>query len=425
MNAPARGPSGPASLLAHPTFGRVSLGLAVAQAITDGVQRAKSTWRDHLAYSITITERDPLYADVHTWLTTLFPDDRQRSLLVTTRKAIRSDEPTSDHDSRERARDPLRLMYNEARTRRVTIGGHRVAVEMRRPAADTTTDLRRESEPDRIVFTCATVAAQNAVVSHLRSLHDGRSADRQPVLRMITDWGSWRTRNDLPPRSLDSVVLPPDQLDRVLSDVRGFLAAEDRYNQLGIPWHRGYLFHGPPGTGKTSLVKALATHFGMDLWYVSLSDLKTENSLMNLLSEVAPRSMLLLEDIDTIRISRDRDTEQGSISMSSLLNALDGVATPHGLITVMTTNHMDALDPALTRAGRMDLIEEIAAPTLREVDQLAAHFYGADWSPTTVRRPATPVSMAAVSEVFKRHLNDPRGARRAIDELMTQGVLTR
>lgn len=420
------------SLLTHPAFGKIALGVALFETATRVVKDTRNRWEANLAYTVTVTERDPLYTDVHLWLTSVMPAERQRNLVAATR-AMRGvsggsdyDEvPTSGSRDPEADQDPLRLMYNDTRRRRMTIDGHRVSVRLNRADEGGGTNVRRDT-PDKIEFTCATRPAQDAVIGHLRSLHEGRKTERQPVLRMVTDWGSWRTRNDLPPRSLNSVSLPPDQLARIVADLGGFLAAEEHYNRLAIPWHRGYMFHGPPGTGKTSLVKALATHFGMDLWYVPLSDLKTENSLMGLLAEVAPRSLLLLEDIDTIQITHDRDTDQGAISMSSLLNALDGVATPHGLITVMTTNHFDGLDPALTRAGRMDMVEEIAAPTWEQVQALGRHFYGPTWAlPVGAYGVGPlPVSMAGVAEAFKRHLHDPVAAAAEVTALVNhEGAL--
>lgn len=400
------------SLITHPSLGKVAVAAALVQAGQKALSQARSHWRDHLAYTLTITDRDPLYDDTHLWLTGLLPNERQRSLLVTSRSV--GDETVSfDDDGREDA-GPLRLMYNDERTRRVVIDGHRVVVNLRRP--DVGVEDRRRAV-DKIEFTCATRAAQDAVIMHLRRLHEGRTQrKRPPVLRMVGNWGDWQKRSDIPPRTLDSVILPQGQLQRIVADLSTFLGAEDQYNRLAIPWHRGYMFHGPPGTGKTSLVKALATHFGLDLWYVPLSDLKTENSLMALLSNVSPRSMLLLEDIDTVKITHERDVDQGGISMSSLLNALDGVATPHGLIAVMTTNHFDTLDDALVRSGRMDCVEEIEAPTWSEVEALGRHFYGAAW-PRGIRKDWSGplgLSMADVAEIFKRHLDDPKAAAAAV-----------
>jgi chaperone BCS1 len=222
---------------------------------------------------------------------------------------------------------------------------------------------------------------------------------------------------------MESVAMPAEQKNRIVEDLRTFLAAEDHYNRLAIPWHRGYMFHGPPGTGKTSLVKGLACEFNLDLWYISLSDLNAESSLLALLAEVGPRSLLLLEDIDTARITHDRDgADQGKISMSSLLNTLDGVATPHGLITVMTTNRFDILDPALTRVGRMDLVEELGCPLRSTIDSMYKHFYGQNlvWPAGHRRKDVIfkGTSTAQISEVFKRNMTDAKGGTKALMELL-------
>ncbi len=402
-------------LLRNPALGRAAAALAVYEGLTQVVSRGQQLWRERLAYTVTVTERDPIYADVHDWLLSIMPTDRHRSLVVRSSRDRTDDSatPASDGPTDPAVSVPLKVMFNDQRPRRVLIDGHSMTVTLEKPSIDASSVRDREMAPEKIMFTGRTHAAQQAVVAHLRRIHAARREDRKPVLRMVTQWGSWRARSDLPPRSLASVAMPADQRVRIVADLREFLDAEDRYNRLAIPWHRGYMFHGPPGTGKTSLVRALASEFNLDLWYVSLSDLTAEASLMGLLSEVGPRSMLLLEDIDTIQISHARNTQQGKISMSSLLNALDGVATPHGLISVMTTNHFERLDPALTRAGRMDVVEELGFATQQTVSDLFEHFYG-----TRLRLRVTgrtlPVSTAEVSEVFKRHLDDPAAARCAL-----------
>lgn len=396
----------------------------MAVAGVDGAQKAWQTaaawYRDRMAYTVTIDESDPIYGDVHGWLLELMPTERQRALVVSSRDA-RNTNPDPDGQDRP---EPLRLLFNDRRRRWVTIDGHRVTVEVR-----TAEDVPRESKriPDKCIqFSTHTKAAQDAVLGHVRRIHETK-AQRQPVLRIVNQWGGWSRRADLPLRTLDSIVLPPSQKQAITDDLRDFLAAEDEYNRLALPWHRGYLFHGQPGTGKTSLVKGLAHEFKLDLWYVPLGDLTAEASLINLLAEVSPRSLLLLEDVDTVHLTHERDEHgdtsagQKTINLSSLLNALDGVATPHGLITVMTTNHYDRLDKALTRAGRMDRIEELAMPTWREVDAMYARFYGPHcFSLLNAGFPSLdqpcPLTQADVSEIFKRHLGAPGQAAMALGD---------
>jgi chaperone BCS1 len=91
--------------------------------------------------------------------------------------------------------------------------------------------------------------------------------------------------------------------------------------------------------------------------------------------QVKERSIVLLEDIDTIVAGRKMQGDVG-VSFSGLLNALDGVASRPGIITVLTTNHFEKLDPALIRTGRIDYRQHFAAATAEQVRRYVRHFYG-------------------------------------------------
>jgi mitochondrial chaperone BCS1 len=108
------------------------------------------------------------------------------------------------------------------------------------------------------------------------------------------------------PRLLDSVVLQPGEREHLIEDVKGFRASKQRYARLGIPYHRGYLLYGPPGTGKTSLVSALAAHFGLSIYVVNLTDF-TDRTLMNAVNLVPASSVLLFEDIDCTKGGKTRN----------------------------------------------------------------------------------------------------------------------
>jgi chaperone BCS1 len=175
------------------------------------------------------------------------------------------------------------------------------------------------------------------------------------------------------PRVLDSVVLEPGEKEHLLQDVAQFRNSKQRYERLGVPYHRGYLLYGPPGTGKTSLVSALAARFGLSIYIVNLADF-TDRSLMNAVNQVPANSVLLFEDIDCMRGSQSRAgvdsvggqnplvtlnkkqdvSAQHGITLSGLLNVLDGFHAPTGVLFVMTTNHVEKLDQALLRPGRID-----------------------------------------------------------------------
>lgn len=392
---------------------------------------ARNYWRENYAWTVSVSEADQLYADVHAWLLSIMPTEKQRTLLVSSRKnGSRRMYAEDDMETPGNGKvDSLKIRFDDSSERTVDIRGHKVKVWLDTPDPGTSPGFGMR-EPKKIKFQAATHAGQQAVVAELDRIHTEKAGVRKPTLKMVSSWGDWTTRSDLPARTLESVALPPEQKSKIIDDLERFIEAEERYNSLAIPWHRGYMFHGPPGTGKTSLVKALANHFELDLWYVGLADLRTESGLMQLISNVGSRSILLLEDIDTIKITHDESTqESGAITIGSLLNALDGVATPHGLITMMTTNNFDQLDPRLIRAGRMDFVEELGYPTYETLRQMFETFYPGytAWSGRNdVYYPPNEqlvgVSPAQFSEIFKNNLDDPWSARDQANELIASRV---
>ena len=182
-------------------------------------------------------------------------------------------------------------------------------------------------------------------------------------------------------RPLSSVVLAPGVKDLVVGDVHSFLSSADWYHDRGIPYRRGYLLHGPPGTGKSSLVQALAAEIGYAICVLNLSERGlTDDRLCHLLANMPERSLALLEDVDAAFSNRAQTDEEGyhraNVTFSGLLNALDGVASCEERLVVMTTNHVERLDAALVRPGRVDVRVEIGYATQEVVEEMWERFYG-------------------------------------------------
>ena len=180
-------------------------------------------------------------------------------------------------------------------------------------------------------------------------------------------------------KSLDSVVLDNGVKERIVSDVKNFLQIRDWYHDRGIPCRRGYLLHGPPGTGKTSFIRALAGELNYDLATLNVAERgMTDDRLLVLLSVLPKRTMVVLEDADTTLAKQHTDVDgyQGSrVSYSGLLNALDGLVTSERLL-FMTTNHPERLDGAMIRPGRIDVTEYLGGVTRWQAGRLWDLFYG-------------------------------------------------
>lgn len=376
--------SNPAALVTSLLAGRMSeraRRLLTAYVLgTAGWRLAKQARHKYLtqtSFAVSITGADDIYPDVQEWLLDLIPEHKRRSLAARTQRSawryatLRSSDDVPGQPIEGAPSAPLFLAYDGSVDQVVTIGGQRVSVSVSSPErpgknADPEEYMAWMRGEERIRFTARNLEGREAVVAFLGRIAEARhSTERIPNFHLASPWGDWYRRNDLPLRDPATVKLPGDQMQRLIDDVEEFRLAEPAYNRLGIPYHRGYLLHGPPGTGKTSIARAIATHFGMDVYYLPLSDLTKDSKLLQLMSGPVPGSMLLLEDIDVLHATRDREADADSgdekdrVSLSGLLNALDGIASPHGLLTVMTTNHLDRLDPALIRSGRVDVSEHI------------------------------------------------------------------
>jgi chaperone BCS1 len=282
--------------------------------------------------------------------------------------------------------------------------------------------------------------------------------------------GAWDRVSSRPSRPMDTVSLDPEQKRKVVKDINEYLHPYSPrwYATRGIPYRRGYLFHGPPGTGKTSLSFALAGIFGLDIFCISLLEpTLMESELNRLFNNLPRRCIVLLEDIDTAGLVRDEksdkkgdgdgngdnkadlsqdfnmtdlakairtvnrkdkqndDVTQG-VSLSGLLNAIDGVATHEGRVLVMTTNHPEKLDDALIRPGRVDMQVEFTLATRDQIRDIFIRMYSSEHD-KPVKKPSrvnfTVLSLS--SDASKQSLNNaaklPNGLPNGSAKLVSNG----
>jgi hypothetical protein len=186
----------------------------------------------------------------------------------------------------------------------------------------------------------------------------------------------WLRAGEVPNRPISTVIGPA--MTKAHLDLGEFIQQREWYRKKGLVYKRGYLLWGPPGTGKTSLCKALASEFGLDICVLNLASL-TDGSAVSVMSELGQigsqrPKILLIEDIDSY--VDGRTVKKKDLRFSTLLNIFDGVSSQDGTILIITTNHYQNLDPALIRPGRIDLQLEVGLPTPAEIKAYLELFYG-------------------------------------------------
>jgi len=230
--------------------------------------------------------------------------------------------------------------------------------------------------------------------------------------------GGWDNLGSRPSRPISTVIIEDGIAEKLLSDVQEFIGSAEWYAERGQPYRRGYLLHGPPGCGKSSLINAIAGELHMAICICDLSSKSLTNAkLMTLISSVPKHSILLLEDVDaafrTDPAANDDDSDSGNsasmpargskeasgITFSGLLNALDGIAGQEGSVVFMTTNHIDRLDDALIRPGRVDVRMQLKLATQAVARRLFQRFYSNG-------TPDTPPELATLAQQFASKIPD-------------------
>lgn len=209
------------------------------------------------------------------------------------------------------------------------------------------------------------------------------------------------------PATFETMAMEPEKKKEIIEDLVTFSKSKDFYARIGKAWKRGYLLFGPPGTGKSTMIAAMANLLGYDVYDLELTAVKDNTELRKLLIETTSKSIIVIEDIDCsldltgqrkkngekftedvesdklnhdVVVRKEANKEEGScgskVTLSGLLNFIDGIWSACGgeRLIVFTTNYVEKLDPALIRRGRMDKHIELSYCTFEGFKVLANNY---------------------------------------------------
>lgn len=180
-------------------------------------------------------------------------------------------------------------------------------------------------------------------------------------------------------RPIGFLEFDKDFTNNIVTDFEKWLKSERWYRENHIVWRRGWLLHGQPGTGKTATIYNLAEHYGIPIFSYDLSSMSNEelNDFWEQMVNGAPPMIALFEDIDAVFNGRQNVAKNSDLTLDCLLNVLGGVSRYDGVFVVVTSNNINAIDPAIggvrkdidengssisTRPGRIDRIFKFDNP---------------------------------------------------------------
>lgn len=238
------------------------------------------------------------------------------------------------------------------------------------------------------------------------------------------EFNYFTNRNLVPKRDPSTIYLNNKKKQKIIEFFKNFKKKEtkENYKKLGIPYKLVVMFHGSPGTGKTSLIHCIASELNMNICCCSRDPDLNDVSFISLLTNVKDNSILVLEDMDFFSNLKEREDKRG-VTLGGILNSFDGLSRKNDII-IITMNDIKGLDKAFIRPGRIDMIEEISEAEEEQVRQMYKNFMLTSYTPELekifmkeYKKLKFSVTTSLLQQFFFKYIKNPTGLLENIDEI--------
>lgn len=329
----------------------------------------------NLIYTVKIYQYDELFDVLESYLFS-HHSSKYRSVEATIKEISENTQPALFAPPKSDGEESLSVRYKQEETTFIIkYSGKSLIIEKDKEKIDKAQNLK---DIYFRKYTLSGFRAKKQIDEFLNeAINFSRSKKEENIVKVRTNtaYGDWFSPRTIKVKPLDKTIINQEVKLALLNELDEFSSMEKWYLDTGIPYKRGLCFYGPPGTGKTTLALAIANYTKRKVYCLNLNCIENDSKLPIIFSDMDENAILLIEDIDKVFAGRENVNEKCGVTFSALLNCMDGAFYKHGLITIITTNHIEKLDEALLRTGRIDTKLEVPLPSQKEIEEYLSIFY--------------------------------------------------